>query len=211
MAIYSRTEKAAVAIRNKSPHLAGVLHRLKQQKPHLDIDSLDEVFDYAIRNGGLEELDFCRDPEVSFNPRPARIALILVQDAGVSSTEVIAAGILASVWPSDNGAEELRESIALPVAELSRESHCNPLELIERSSKNEVNFASIIATSLWLDRARHFHLSEKKNQALDAKEFLEQTESYIKLAESCSERLHTLLSSWFQRVERKLRKPLVQI
>ncbi len=76
----------AKLIRKHSPNLAGVVERLFDAK---DLETIEVAFIKAIEQGGLEELDFTRESGVSYNPRPARIALILLNDAHIRDVEVI--------------------------------------------------------------------------------------------------------------------------
>ena len=80
-------------IASYSPHLLGALERLPSP---VNLPLLDEAFGWAMQVGGEKELDFTRDPEVSFNPRPARIPLILIKDASRFGTDLLAASILST-------------------------------------------------------------------------------------------------------------------
>lgn len=77
-----------------SQHLAKTLQRLG------DLDEsawLNEAFALVISSGALWERDFVRPHSASYNPRPARVALILIHDALEKRPEVLAAGMLCSL------------------------------------------------------------------------------------------------------------------
>jgi len=194
-----------MTISNKSPNLSGALRRFHTKGVRFDIATLDDVFDFAIRNGGLEELDYIRDPEVSFNPRPARIAMIVLQSAKLNSQEAVEAALLSSVWPSDKEIENPPESLSENVLEIAARARLPPLTLIG-SAKKEASNAEILACCLWLDRARHYHLAEMSRDMLCLDRFLQTTESYIELAQEVSAPLHTLLLMWLNRVGTQLRR-----
>lgn len=172
-----------------SPHLAVVLGRLAPRWP-----TLEAAFEYAIARGGREECDFVREPDVSFNPRAARIPLILINDAQCREERVLAAATLATAAP-DTSLEGVFDDELIALATLS---HRPPQALL--SSQPE-GAASLIASALHLDRARHYHLAPGVS-AERWEEFLALTEDHIQLAERCSRPLHILLSAWCERARR---------
>lgn len=182
-------------IAKNSPHLDGKLLRLikKGLLSSSDYRLIDDAFCISMQHGGKEEIDFIRDPEVSFNPRPARAALILINDARETSAISIAAIILASLSTStqnlkfDNRVLSLVEESLMDVNEIESKS------------------AALIACSLWLDRARHLHQISEENRNETWPKFLEMHKSYLELAEKYSESLHILLLAWEQRFRKQFK------
>jgi len=70
--------------KTRSPHLILVLDQLAKNNElsSLDKSSILRSFNLAINSKGEQEVGFTRDPEQSFNPRAARILLILLNNAG---------------------------------------------------------------------------------------------------------------------------------
>lgn len=180
-------------IRIHSPHLSVVLER-RSNSWHV----LSESFRVAMEQGGRLEPDFEREAEASFNPRPARIALILLNDARVEDEQVLAAAVLAAAAMNDPG---LACASALPqeVSMLARAALQSPSGLLVGGNTS----ASLIACAVHLDRARHRHLS--KDSPAEWHAFLTQTAEYVQLAESCSPPLHILLAAWLERASRARR------
>lgn len=179
-------------VKKLSPHLHSVIQRVFRDAPHAHA-LLEVSFAHAVEKGGLTELDFTREEGVSFNPRPARVALILLSNAQVTDPEVIAAGMLASSDPLD----DLKH---LEVAERARvlaHAALEPPEVIA-SIDPAIRFeVAIVALALWLDRVRHLHQSP--DATIRWNEMLERTDCYITLAAQTSEPLHTLLLAWRER------------
>lgn len=75
-------------ISHDSPVLAGAISR------HLAKDSHARVvaaFRVAVRRGACLEAEIPREEEVSFNPRPARLAIILINELGIHSPDAVTA------------------------------------------------------------------------------------------------------------------------
>ena len=108
-----------------------------------DYKSLQDTFDFVIKNGGLEEIDFTREEGQSFNPRPARIAQIMIKDCSILSVEAIEASLLASI---ENSRSEI-SSQAIKII--------NSIHIEEKINQ----FSKALSLALILDRARHLHLS----------------------------------------------------
>ena len=156
-----------------SPHLYGVASRTLDEP----IDKIGEALETAMKNAGAKEFDFEREEGVNYNPRPARVALILIKDAKVRSIKAIAAGILASVeLPFEVESKEEKDIIAV-ANWLDRARH---LHLAEKGKIQE-------------DSVLDFQL-----------EFLKETEEYLKLAKNCSKELFILLDAWKSRFERRI-------
>jgi hypothetical protein len=128
-----------------SPHLEIVLKR------HFRPEQLSDfkvILDFVAKNGGVKELHFERKEGVSFNPRFARVALILMQDAKCLDLNVLGAAVLACAESSNSDFDPVIES----VADETRDKFLTPLEFVNSDS-------ILIGAALALDYARHLHLS----------------------------------------------------
>ncbi len=182
-----------MSIEKYSPRLRGSLQR---KVPSVDLKLIEDCFALAINNGGLLELDYKREEGMSFNPRPARIACILIEDAGARSTNAIAAGIVSTVWYSLSA----KEQDALPdslrrTAELSAADCPSKLEQLEKAEQHEVRLIQLCS---YLDRARHLHLADTNVW----RSVYDECEAYSELAKQHCAPLHTLLTSWQGRFAR---------
>lgn len=185
---------------NKSPHLKAVLER--------EIVSADEraaiavAFDFAITKGkGLLELDYERPEDASYNPRPARVALIVTSTAGVADGPVIASSILAACLESGTTTAELKsagfESSAIELARAA----VPPLDqLLKLRPQFE---AAVIALSLRLDRLRHAHLAPQSTSDNLISRLFRENLSFIELAIDVSPPLYRLLNAWSDRISRR--------
>lgn len=74
-----------------SPHLAMVLDQLAKagELDELLAENLLMSFEAAVSRNGKVEIGFSREEGQSFNPRTARILLILLQDAGVRDENLL--------------------------------------------------------------------------------------------------------------------------
>lgn len=84
-------------LRKYSATLDGLLRRSFDAAT---VEKLSNIFLSCMKQGGAEELDFTREPEVSYNPRPARVVHILINDLKVSDAEIVAAGMQACAQES---------------------------------------------------------------------------------------------------------------
>ena len=179
-------------VKKLSPHLHSVIQRVFRG----DVVAhglIERSFAHAVEKGGLTELDFRREEGVSFNPRPARVALILLSNAQVTDAEVIAAGILASSDPLDDLKHLEVAERARVLAHAALESP-DAIASIDSAIRFEV---AIVALARWLDRVRHLHQSPEASARWS--EMLQSTDRYIELAAQTSEPLHTLLLAWRER------------
>lgn len=170
-----------------SPKLKGTLRRLL---PDTERKAVESFFLLAIQFGGLEELDYIREEGQSFNPRPARILSILIDQANQRSPLVLSAASVASVW--SELPPETQARIPSEVAEVAEQAaHISRTIMTEEHSKR-LKPAILIALASYLDRARHLHLAD----ASIWREVYEESTVYIDLAEEHCHPLHPLLVSW---------------
>src|SRR5262249_50888456 len=130
----------------RSPHLAGVVRRTDPEA----LDFLDEVLAFVLESGGESEVGFERAHGVSFNPRPARLALILLQ-AGVRDRFVLGGAMLScSATPEGYAGSGASELLALAN---------NSTELAQglRAQLPGSRRESQIACAAALDLFRHLH------------------------------------------------------
>ncbi len=169
-------------IKQRSPSLWG---ELKRRFTPTELELLDSSFQSSIHSGGELELDFVRAEGDSFNPRLARIALILLQDAQVTDSNCII--------------EALNSAATAPNSEVALAAQAI-FESPDGWQSDSHSQATLIALASHLDRARHIHLASADKQAVLLPDFLRKTDSMIAIARQTNERLYTLLSAWKTRV-----------
>lgn len=165
-------------------HSANLFNVLNSSFGHDLQPKFDEIFKYCIENGGLTELDFVRPKDQSYNPRPARVALILLNESKQLDQSLLISAMLACV-------DNCQDPLSIEAKQISSE-----IEL-----KNYSRKAKLIALALHLDRIRHFHLSphhkaQRKNIHLLTKKILD-------LAGSECQRVNHLITHWLQRDEQR--------
>lgn len=186
------------SIASYSKHLSGTLNSLVSAE---DFETLEQAFIYAMRNGGGEEYGFLRQPGVSFNPRPARVALILIGDVGICDAEVLAAAIIATTGERLEGFADGEDSTRDSVKSLARLALL-PVSELESLQTEHKHSGALIALALWLDRARHLHQATSPEVKEGFGSFVGETEAYIALASTVAKPLETLLQAWKARFER---------
>lgn len=194
-------EPVRLAIR--SPHLARELARTVTSD---DAAMLDDIFPVVMAHGGEAELDFIRDPDVSFNPRPARIPLILIQNLETKNGVSLAAGILScidrlldvslpelEVSPLSGLVFEIAMCAQLPVAELEREA-----------KKAGMQAAAVVALAQYLDRCRHLHQSNIPEKSERFAAVLENYPGFLRLSQRYGPAVEPILVAWYERFQRFL-------
>ena len=184
----------------RSPHLANVLSRSVDPAA---LPFLDSCFNLALLHGGESEWDFSRAPDASYNPLPARVALILINDARITRAEILATAMIASVC--------LKEEDLLTLRSFTEFKHvCALLNLVEQypsctmeNSEIERDIASIVA-ALWLDRARHIHLTPHQDKITIWEDFSEMITPIARDTTGARGNLHLLLSTWLERFSLRL-------
>jgi hypothetical protein len=188
---------------NDSPHLAGMVRRSCPEGAPL----VERAFDAAGKLGAFNEIDFARAEGVSYNPRPARIAHIVMRDGGSSSASLVVAAILGCI--PDPGVADRLAATLLPdelqgLLELAR----RPAHELLTSPAELVPEAALLALAHFLDRARHLHqadpqVSGASHQALWT-HMLDEAKIYMRLAEKHSVSLYNLIEAWHTRSHAKL-------
>ncbi len=160
-----------------------------------DIQWIDSAFAFSMDNGGWLELDFDREPGVSFNPRPARVGLILLNDAKITDGAVLTAGVLATAHADLENMRGALPELPASIRELAILAHSEP-ELLEEMKDKA---AGTVAVTLHLDRARHRHLVRDPEKLLQWRDFIDLTDRYTSLAERVCPQLAVLLGAWHRR------------
>ncbi len=134
---------------------------------------------YAIsaKHGGLTETGVVRLPEASYNPRPARVAQILMTELRDYNAETLCCAIL--------GCCSVDEKITLPETLLDIKEQLQELS-DAITSPNEPPTSTTCEASLYailLDDIRHLHMTDfpiehMKNKITFIQELIESKESY---------------------------------
>ena len=221
----------APIISSYSPHLAMLLARCFSAE---HFPALDLAFRFAMDRGGALEPDYTRPEGQSYNPRPARIGVILINDSGEKAVEVLLAGLIAS---SETGEEEIDailsehfSSSVISIAKMAKlsteERHRNlghrafghsalghsslgHSALSEQPNQkgerlSEQKLATIIAGAIGLDRARHRHLAANESGKTWSA-FIKEIERLEIEVSSCSANLALFLKSWREKALRTAR------
>jgi len=182
-----------------SQSLSGAVTRSVPKPAH---SILLQAYNFALENGGWTELDFTREDGVSYNPRPARIALILINDASTTDADILAAAMISEVFcaPEENLIENsIPQTFSQEIKRL-----VEGVVQIRRAKDNQnADYdrpAMLIHLASWLDRARHLHQATTP-QSTDSKldfwqQFLSDTDQLIPIAVTVSEPLANLLVAW---------------
>lgn len=125
-----------------SPGVSGDLQRLFPA----DFKRLDEIYRYAAERGSLAEGAVKRSEGVSFNPRPARVASILVKNSRTVDPLTVGAAFLLCC-----GKTALEKH-----AEWNEEKM---LALEALSSPGNSERASLLSLAHALDTVRHLHMT----------------------------------------------------
>lgn len=120
---------------SSSPHLAVVLDQLAKlgQMDRLVVEKVILSYEEAVARSGKVEIGFTREQGQSFNPRAARILLILLQDAQIRDENLL---ILAANQAGRG---------------------------LEYRAYLEVEKPVIVSAAFLLDRLRHLHLEPVAN------------------------------------------------
>lgn len=136
-------------IQKDSPQLNGLFGRTFSPD---DANLLRIAYQTAWEFGGTEHPQLIREPGVSFNPRSARVASLLIQEGGVTNLEVLSAAILgcASHIPLNKVPENIRQ-----------------LFLAVQNGADQSLETELIFAARQLDTLRHLHMfSISKDAAL---------------------------------------------
>ncbi len=183
-----------MALAQLSPHLLGTLKRIFTPS---DLVFIENTFMVAIECGGAGEIDFIRAENSSYNPRPARVALILIDQLQEKDSRVVTSALLATI------PDLRRELIPATVIDedilnLSLLSQLSPEELTAQQAHLPAA-ASKIALAAWLDRIRHFHLAPSETKKTLCMHIALQTDKFLELAQTTNSPLTPFLVRWRDR------------
>lgn len=132
----------------------GLAQNLKRYLKEGEADRVRLAYHIASRHGALQETGVVRQPEASYNPRPARVAQILMTELRSFDAEILCCAILgcAKIEEAFNLPEEL-STLQEPVNELREVLSINNLEA--STSMVEGSLYAII-----LDEVRHLHMTD---------------------------------------------------
>ncbi len=180
-----------------SPHLVTVVHR---HFGEIDRHAIFSAFLTALDAGGFDEIDFIRTAGSSFNPRPARTGLILINDARVRDAEIVSAGILSAIGKPL--AAKVSQDFTARVNELVTVSLLPASDLLNRPELPSA--VAQIAGSRFLDRARHIHQAPPSHQRSIANALIAEAEALERLTMGVSGPLYLLIRAWRERFPARL-------
>lgn len=184
-------------LRKASPHLWGALRRLLAPE---ECEQIGRICLLAHRMGGHLELDFEREDGVSYNPRWARVALILMDNCGMRSPTELGAGIAASLLETAEGLEN-GESIGVIPPETLKFALA-ALALLRGKTTDAPSPALAIASALCLDRARHLHLCSLPDRVSRLESLQSRVRDLVPELEFSYPHLALLLRAWLARSAR---------
>lgn len=167
----------------ESQQLYGLFRR------HFSTDELERLkaaYRYAVKNGGCEE-PAERAPGVSYNPRPARICCLLIQEEKVTDPQLMISALLSSLHES---------VIARSTGEFEQEAVADALAVAKRSFPCPIRLEPLYLAHD-LDILRHAHMSNQRDDRLSS------VLSEISRRAACysgTGRLHNLLSHALRRL-----------
>jgi len=179
-----------------SGNLAGKLSRLDLR---LNTTDLAQAFEYSIKNGGLDELEFKRPDGQSYNPRPARIALILIESSAEITTQNLIACFFSCCRKQKKDHLPFKEAIEISNKSLLFLKSLKENEEYRKQSKDII----LLAMSLHLDHARHLHLGELVKNTLENKAFCHVTEKLIIEAKEINTYFYQTMQHWLRRHKSK--------
>ena len=198
--------KENAVMKDYSPHLLGVLQRL-DHTPNIAI--LKRIFTHCLQHGGLLEQDFARESGVSYNPLPARVTLIAINNGGLQLTTELAATMLSSISYRHQltylELEKLIEDSQVAVevcslleyTNLAPQALCSSLEQEQTDPKSALCASCIIKLCVRLDRLRHLHLGNMTKESYRSHKM--ENLPYLTLASLVSLPLYKLLDRWQKR------------
>lgn len=182
-----------------SPHLSYYIERLFKGIPEI----LEKSFEFTMEHGGNLELDFQRPEGQSYNPRPARIALIGIKDENIKDLESIQLLLLSSLL--ENGVYLKSVGTNLIIDQISVLSpqrlnllatYCDETEL-DCSMLTEEDLKIVLA--LHVDRMRHSH----QGTFDDIKLLYKNSKIYLNDSKANSLNLHHIITNWCHKMERQ--------
>lgn len=158
----------SLSLREAAPGLYSSLKKILLPE---DLASIEKSYTEVATRGGIEESPVIREVDASFNPRPARIATLVLTDAKPTN---LTKAILLALWSSlildaatDPQWSQVPEDLT---SALDRISSINGTSL---EDIDEV----VVAVALRLDQVRHLHMTTLNiNEKMS---FLESVEALV--------------------------------
>ena len=141
-----------MSLAKSSPALFGLLRR---SFPATAIALAEECFALSLQLGGLEDSAVFRAEGVSFNPKPARLALILLNETSFRELELVCSAMLMSV-PLTN----IQHCNTIKISTQHLTATWTLLDAPSLCSQIETNTSSLALALVWaLDHLRHIHMT----------------------------------------------------
>jgi hypothetical protein len=160
---------------------------------------INESYTLASTHGGNNEIWFTREKGVSFNPRAARIAVILLEGNRTTTPEYVALAVLSSLLAYTDSSKyisswNLSNTTLTEKFIMMQKEHAFTLK---NGNEPSAEFAEIYI-SLFIDKMRHVHLSRGDNSAL-IRETLEECRYYIMLSAKYFPYYKPFITHWMNR------------
>jgi hypothetical protein len=175
-------------LHKESPSLYGKVNRIFGSIP----ESIELAYTIASENGGNNEIWFSRKEGVSFNPRAARIGIVLLEGEKKTSAEILCSGILSSLLYH----MESYKNIILNYHS-NFKYIADYLDTLNFSKKLHPDNAKVLI-SLFIDKMRHMHLcSAEKEERI--RKTLKEAEYYIEISEKFFPFYKPFIEHWIKR------------
>lgn len=182
-------------INNNAPALFAILQKIFRPD---EIKLIEAAYSFSCNHGGLNEGELNRTVGANFNPRPARIAQILISETKITNSHDIIVAILACMNSSP--------PITFPqfLIEFAEDSE-NTQALLNTNNPKFENFnITNIALAIKLDDIRHLHMrnipgGELSEKLTECKLWLKHIPSHDQI-----DRLCVMLNSAISRLERNI-------
>lgn len=175
------------SLRSYSPHLAS---RVAREISEAWWRAIAETLIYSIEHSGATEPHTLEREATSFNLRPARVGLILLDD--VEDGMVLSAGMLACGEAIDRySGAAFRDLVPAAL------SAVRPVQDLLVSGSY---VAKLIAAGIRLDAVRHLHLSPLFADRAFMELYIGETEKYLHLIDGSGSKIESFLSHWCRRV-----------
>ncbi len=185
-------------LKKESPNLYGKILRMYGSVP----EPCKIAYDFAREHGGNSEIWFTREEGVSFNPRAARVGVILIE--GVGSSEAVAIetlylGILSSILIYPDSLKRMEDTIDSKEIsfEKFRDMHSEYTQLAGHPPDIKPEHAKIFI-SLFIDKMRHIHLCESDKTKLIGETYGE-AKYYHDLSEKHFHYYKPFIAHWMKR------------
>jgi hypothetical protein len=191
-------------LENDSPNLSGKLKRKFQGIP----DDCNKAYYLASELGGNIELDFVREEGVSFNPRSARVGVILTEGVPHPSIEQLTLGILSTLLHKA-GSFEISQ-ISSQLSEDYKEKFLSLRACFEYIENNSIEkeplyneeslteFAQILL-ALFIDDMRHVHLAPLESREEKIGWYLKRAKTYENISKKYSPYYTPFIEKWVDR------------